>query len=702
MKSTLRHSLLAGFVAALALLGLVAGFNWHYAARTQETAAWVAHTHEVRDQLNKALSSMQDVETGERGFVLTGIPAFLEPYHAAVEGVAARVRSLRTLTADNPEQRQILDALELHIKRKLDHSALVVQLRRDAGFALAQAEVVSGRGKAAMDAVRADITRMDTVEDTLLMERAATARREADTTRRLTLAGSSLSFLLLIAVFALVLRENRLRQRAEDEVDRFFSVALDMLCVSSSDGYFKRLNPAFSQTLGWSNEEMLARPYLDFIHPDDYSATLQEVERQIAAKKAVFNFENRYRHKDGSWRWLSWKSVPQPGGLMYATARDITERKQVEEKLATTTKALADFKAALDAHGIISIADVRGKILHVNDNFCAISKYSREELLGQDHRLINSGHHPKAFIRDLWQTITSGRVWKGEIRNRAKDGSFYWVDTVIMPIIEANGKPSQFISTRSDITERKLAEEQVVQLDAELHAHAAQLEAANKELESFAYSVSHDLRAPLRGMDGFSQALLEDYEGQLDATGQDYLRRVRAGAQHMGQLIDDLLSLSLVTRSEMTLDPVNLTALARKVIAELQPQQAGRAVQWEVSDPLNARGDPRLLQLALVNLLANALKFTGKCEQARIEFGQQVQGTEPVFFVRDNGAGFDMAYADRLFGAFQRLHTRLEFPGTGIGLATVQRIIHRHGGRVWAEAQPGKGATFYFTLPTAE
>ena len=169
----------------------------------------------------------------------------------------------------------------------------------------------------------------------------------------------------------------------------------------------------------------------------------------------------------------------------------------------------------------------------------------------------------------------------------------------------------------------------------------------------------------------------------------------------MGQLIDDLLSLSQVTRTEMTFDRVSLTVLARKVIAELRPQPAGRAVQWEVRDDLTARGDPRLLQIVLGNLLSNALKFTGQREHARIEFGRQDQGTEQVFFVRDNGAGFDMAHANRLFGAFQRLHSPHEFPGTGIGLATVQRVIHRHGGRVWAEAEPGKGATFYFTLPTA-
>lgn len=236
--------------------------------------------------------------------------------------------------------------------------------------------------------------------------------------------------------------------------------------------------------------------------------------------------------------------------------------------------------------------------------------------------------------------------------------------------------------------------------DAALQRRTTELEAANKDMEAFSYSVSHDLRTPLRGMDGFSQALLEDYASKLDPTGQDYLRRIRGAAQRMGQLIDDMLNLSRVTRSEMTFDSVDLGALARKSIEDLQPQQAGRAVEWNVAKSLPGRGDARLLGLVLENLLSNALKFTGKREQARIELGEVAQGAERVFFVRDNGAGFDMAHAGRLFGAFQRLHTAQEFPGTGIGLATVQRIIRRHGGRVWAEGQPENGATFYFTLST--
>jgi len=236
------------------------------------------------------------------------------------------------------------------------------------------------------------------------------------------------------------------------------------------------------------------------------------------------------------------------------------------------------------------------------------------------------------------------------------------------------------------------------QLEERVAERTAALAAVNKELEAFAYSVSHDLRAPLRGMDGFSQALLEDYASQLDATGQDYLRRVRAGSQRMGYLIDDLLKLSRLTRTEMQWERVDLSALAHEIAADLRRTQPERQVEFVIADGVVASGDARLLRVVLENLLGNAWKFTSKQALARIEFGHAEGEGESVYFVRDNGAGFDMAYAGRLFGAFQRLHSTTEFEGTGIGLATVQRIIHRHGGRAWAEGAVDQGATFYFAL----
>jgi light-regulated signal transduction histidine kinase (bacteriophytochrome) len=223
-------------------------------------------------------------------------------------------------------------------------------------------------------------------------------------------------------------------------------------------------------------------------------------------------------------------------------------------------------------------------------------------------------------------------------------------------------------------------------------------EAANQELEAFSYSVAHDLRAPLRGVDGFSQALLEDYADKLDDEGRRYLNYLRESAQRMGRLIDDLLALSRLTRAELVHEPVDLAELARSVAAQLQRAEPNRRVEMVIDAEIAAEGDARLLRIALENLLGNAWKFTARCAAPRIEVGVTSENGSRAYFVRDNGAGFDMAYASKLFGVFQRLHSTTEFEGTGIGLATVQRIVSRHGGRIWATGEVAHGATFFFTL----
>jgi PAS domain S-box-containing protein len=266
-----------------------------------------------------------------------------------------------------------------------------------------------------------------------------------------------------------------------------------------------------------------------------------------------------------------------------------------------------------------------------------------------------------------------------------------WLHTKKVPVVDENGTPKYLLGISDDTTEQREAA-----LALKMAKEPA--EAAMQELEAFSYSVAHDLRAPLRAIDGFSHALEEDLGGTLEAESKDHLERVRSAAQHMALLIDGLLGLSRLTRGELARERVDLTRIARQAAARLRDEAPDRQVDLVVQDGLEVEGDARLLTAAMDNLLGNAWKFTAKCAKPRIEVGRRTEGGGSVFFVRDNGAGFEQAYAHKLFGAFQRLHSTTEFEGSGIGLATVQRIVRRHGGRVWAQGEKDRGATFYFTL----
>ncbi|MGG6242266.1 PAS domain-containing protein [Nodosilinea sp. AN01ver1] len=294
----------------------------------------------------------------------------------------------------------------------------------------------------------------------------------------------------------------------------------------------------------------------------------------------------------------------------------------------------------------------------------------------------------------LQATLATDAPYDSEFRICRSDGELRWIKANALVYRTPEGQPLSMVGINYDITEKKQAELQILRT-------TAQLEASNRELEAFAYSVSHDLRAPLRAIDGFSRALLEDYGDQFDEEGQNYFDRIRHNVGRMGQLIDDLLRLSRVSRQAMTYQTVNLSALVQEQIDELRAADPDRTVAVTLTPGIVVSADPTLMQVAIANLVQNAWKFTSHRPSARLEFGVVVQAGEPVYYLRDNGAGFDMAYASKLFGVFQRLHNTHEFPGTGIGLATVQRALHRQGGRVWAEAAVDRGAAFYFTLPPA-
>jgi len=432
----------------------------------------------------------------------------------------------------------------------------------------------------------------------------------------------------------------------------------------------------------------------DFIsYPVDKMELLARV-RSLLKVKAYNDLMSNYRKE------LEFGVTRKTEELKHALEnlqQDITERKEMEENI----KKLSMRQQAL----ITAIPDI---IMEVDTN--KIYTWANEpgiDFFGKD---VIGKEADFYFVReqntyDVVQSIFSGNedIIYVESWQRRKDGQERLLAWWCRVLKDTQGNVTGALSSARDVTERKLAEEEIKRLNEKLERRViertTQLGAVNKELETFSYSVSHDLRAPLRSIDGFSHVLLEDYQGKLDFTGKNYLERICKATQHMGNLIDDLLKLSRVTQSEVHEETINLSKMVQKIAQTYKKSTPGRTVKTAIQEEIIVQGDLDLMQIALTNLIDNAWKFTGKQKHPRIEFGVTLKENEKIFFIRDNGVGFDMSYVSKLFGPFQRLHTMDEFAGTGIGLATVQRIINRHGGKIWAEGEVGKGAVFYFTLP---
>ncbi|HXG68706.1 MAG TPA: CHASE3 domain-containing protein [Blastocatellia bacterium] len=713
MQSWLKKTSTIGLT--LALIFLIANVVVSYRATRNLIGheARVRRTHRAMTELEAALFTMKDAETGQRGYIITGREEFLEPYQDAVPVIRERLSALRNLVVGKPAQEARLGEMERLVESRLNSLNESLRLRREKGFEAARDFILTGKGKAEMDAIRQVAAEMMREEDRLL----ALQLKEAEVSGRNTILtftfASALAFTLLLLVQTLLSRNLAERERAAETLREreksyralFEDNPLPMWIYDRETLRFLAVNKAALKHYGYSREEFLAMTIKEIRPPEDVPLLLHDAARVAAglAQAGVW----RHRKKDGtviyveiSSHSLSFNSRP----ARLVLANDVTERLKAEEALRESEEKYRALIETTDTGFVIT--DAEYKVIEANAEYVRLSGHgSMAEVVGRSMMEWTADQDRERLREEARKLGEPGLTRNLEIDFVDGNGKVTPVE-INSTMVDAEEGPRILCLCR-DISERRQARQLMLDFSASLERRViertAQLEEANKELESFSYSVSHDLRAPLRHVNGFVQLLLKREGERLDATSARYLRVIADSAGKMGQLIDDLLAFSRTSRAEMKTTRVDLAMMVKEIRRELATTAQDRSILWQVDRLPTVEGDPNLLRIALVNLLANAVKYTAPRAAARIEVGATPGANgEVTVFVRDNGVGFDMQYAHKLFGVFQRLHRDDEFPGTGIGLATVRRIIHRHGGRVWAEGRPDAGASFYFTLKKAE
>jgi signal transduction histidine kinase/CHASE3 domain sensor protein len=628
-------------VVAIVVVGANAWFAFRAESMLAESESWVVHTWRAINMVERTLNAVEAMETGARGYLLSDDPTYLDSYHAGLRVLPADIQRFKELTADNARQQARAEELRRAVQARIDLLATQIALQNSGHRDLAMSQVRGGVGRAQMQQLRQTVDAMQKEETAMLATRREESTRAREEARATVLLASVLDLVLLLSSLWLLARERRLRAEAAETAERLARLQ------QISDAALSQLS------LETMHLEMLNR--------------LKRVVRADAA--AIYGYS--------------------PDGLQMTPQQPAGPHVSIEAAIGIDL-----------SHGTVLQLRPDGPIAR------AVESASVVKLTGDAVKELPTGefsHSMRTLLilpLKVRETVI-GLILIGHLREDAfsaadEDLLVIAADRIALAIDRAGLLEQETAARKS----AEAAEAEVRLLNADLEARVQrrteELETTNRELEAFSYSVSHDLRAPLRSVDGFSVALAEDYGALLQGDGQHYLTRIRVGVQRMGGLIDALLQLSRITRADLTTETVDLSALAADVAEDVRQAYPGRNLNFSIEPNLQAHGDAKLLRVVFENMFGNAAKFTGKIPEAHIDFGWS--NDQQAYFIRDNGAGFDQQYAGKLFVAFQRLHGDKDFQGSGIGLATVARVIRRHHGDIRAEGSIGHGATFWFTL----
>jgi PAS domain S-box-containing protein len=708
------NKILLGFVLVIPVFFAVRFLAYRSLGDIEATVGIVIHTHHVIEKLDDILSLTKDAETGSRGFMITGDTVYLEPYKKAAGSLEPELQNLRLLISDSPAQQRNADTLQFLIDTKLSILRTGIATRMQGGLESIVPLAKTSKGNEVMQQIRDLIGRMQSHEDVLLLARNDAVTSEVDRNRIIAIIGTVIGFGLIITALILLQRDIKKRNKAEADLtqseERYREIinnAGDIIYRMDAEAKILFCNPVAARVTKYSESELIGKHYLELVHPDARKETRDFYMHQRKEKVSNTYYEFPILTKDGKKIWIGQNLQVIMRNNVFegfqAVARDITAIRLAEQAMQESE---ARFRSTFESTPIgMALLSLDGKFLQVNTALEDMLGYSAEEL----YALTSIGDitHPDdvKISFAVMNQIQKRRIDNASFEKRYihKQGHIVWAAVNSALILDSSKKPSYLIGQIQDITYRKKAEEEIQMLNKQLAQKIGQLEVANKDLEAFSYSVSHDLRSPLQSVQGFTFLLKETADEKLNDQEKEFLTNVETSGKRMQVIIEDLLTLAHTTQGEFHPELVELSTLVHTIADTLHAAEPDRKVEFVIQDNITVTGDKRLLRVLMENLIGNAWKYSSKHPTARIEFGEEsCNGNSQTIFVRDDGAGFDMKYADIMFDAFKRLHTAKDFPGTGVGLATVLRVVQRHGGTIRAEGAEEKGATFHITLPINE